>query len=246
IYPAPHYTMGGLWVDYNLMTTIPGLFAAGECNFSDHGANRLGASALMQGLADGYFIVPYAVGNYLGSEIPIGKAGQFDTNHPAFAQAEDAVWEKIDRMMVIKGESSPRSIHIELGKIMLDKCGMARDAAGLKEAIDQIRALRERFWQDLKLPGTANELNIELERAGRVADHLEFAELMCRDALDRDESCGGHFRVEHQTADGEAQRDDENFSNVSVWEFKGLDQPPVKHVEPLAFEYVKPGVRSYK
>ena len=246
IYPAPHYTMGGLWVDYNLMTTIPGLFATGECNFSDHGANRLGASALMQGLADGYFVVPYVIGNYLASQIPVGKAGSFDVNHPAFQEAEDAVWAKIDKMMVIKGQSSPRSIHIELGKIMLDKCGMARNADGLKEAIERIKALRHRFWADLKLPGTANELNIELERAGRVADHLEFAELMCHDALDRDESCGGHFREEHQTPDGEAVRDDDRFSNVSVWEFKGLDQAPEEHVEPLHFEYVKPGVRSYK
>jgi succinate dehydrogenase / fumarate reductase flavoprotein subunit len=246
IYPAPHYTMGGLWVDYNLMTTIPGLFATGECNFSDHGANRLGASALMQGLADGYFVTPYVIGNYLASEIPVGQAGKFDTNDPAFQETEDAVRQKIDRMLAIKGQSSPRSIHIELGNIMLDKCGMARNADGLKEAIGQIRSLRERFWQDLKLPGAANELNIELERAGRVADHLEFAELMCRDALDRDESCGGHFREEHQTPDGEAERDDERFSNASVWEFKGLDADPVKHVEPLHFEYVKPGVRSYK
>ncbi len=246
IYPAPHYTMGGLWVDYNLMTSIPGLFAAGECNFSDHGANRLGASALMQGLADGYFVVPYAVGNYLGSEVPIGKAGKIDINDPAFAEAEDAVRSKIDKMLSIKGHSSPRSIHIELGKIMINHCGMARDADGLKEAISMIRDLRQRFWKDLKLPGSSHELNIELERAGRVADHLEFAELMCYDALDRDESCGGHFRVEHQTEEGEATRDDENFSHVSVWEFKGLDQPPQKHAEPLVFDYVKPGVRSYK
>ena len=246
IYPAPHYTMGGLWVDYNLMTTIPGLFAAGECNFSDHGANRLGASALMQGLADGYFIVPYAVGHYLASEIPIGKAGNFDTDDKAFEEAEGAVREKIDKMLSVKGKTSPRSIHIELGNIMLDKCGMARNAEGLKEAIQKIRELRDRFWNDLKLPGEANELNIELERAGRVADHLEFAELMCYDALDRKESCGGHFREEYQTSEGEAERDDENFSNVSVWEFKGLDSPPQKHVEPLEFEYVKPGVRSYK
>jgi succinate dehydrogenase / fumarate reductase, flavoprotein subunit len=246
IYPAPHYTMGGLWVDYNLMTTIPGLFAAGECNFSDHGANRLGASALMQGLADGYFVVPYVIGNYLASEIPVGKAGRVSADQEPFQQAEAEVRQRVDRMLSIKGGSSPRSLHIELGRIMLDKCGMARDEAGLKEAIGRIRELRERFWQDLKLPGGAHELNIELERAGRVADHLEFAELMCHDALDRDESCGGHFRVEHQTEDGEAVRDDERFSNVSVWEFKGLDQPPQKHVEPLHFEHVKPGVRSYK
>jgi succinate dehydrogenase / fumarate reductase flavoprotein subunit len=246
IYPAPHYTMGGLWVDYNLQTNIPGLFAMGECNFSDHGANRLGASALMQGLADGYFVAPYVIGNYLGSNIPVGKAGQIDINDPAFAEAEQAVKDKIEKMLSIKGNSSPRSIHIELGKIMLDKCGMARNDAGLKEAIEGIRKLRDKFWSDLKLPGIADELNIELERAGRVADHLEFAELMCYDALDRDESCGGHFREESQTEDGEALRNDEKFNNVSVWEFKGVGETPVKHVEPLVFEYVKPGVRSYK
>jgi succinate dehydrogenase / fumarate reductase flavoprotein subunit len=246
IYPAPHYTMGGLWVDYNLQTTIPGLFATGECNFSDHGANRLGASALMQGLADGYFVTPYAIGNYLGSNIPVGAAGKIDINDPAFDEAEKVVNEKIDRMLAIKGQTSPRSIHIELGKIMLDKCGMARDEAGLKEAIGKIKELRKRFWEDLKLPGEANELNMELERAGRVADHLEFAELMCHDALSRSESCGGHFRVEHQTEEGEALRHDDDYSNVTVWEFKGLEKEPAKHLEPLEFEYVKPGVRSYK
>jgi succinate dehydrogenase / fumarate reductase flavoprotein subunit len=246
IYPAPHYTMGGLWVDYDLQTTIPGLFAMGECNYSDHGANRLGASALMQGLADGYFVAPYVIGNYLGAEIPVGKAGQIDINDPAFTEAENSVKDKIGRMLSIKGNSSPRSIHIELGKIMLDKCGMARDEQGLNEAIEQIKILRQKFWTDLKLPGEAGELNVELERAGRVADHLEFAELMCRDALDRDESCGGHFRVEHQTGEGEAERRDDLFNNVTIWEFKGLEQEPVKHVEELVFDYVKPGVRSYK
>lgn len=246
IYPAPHYTMGGLWVDYNLQTTIPGLFAAGECNFSDHGANRLGASALMQGLADGYFVVPYVIGNYLASDVPLAEAGKVDLNHEAFAEAEAAVTDNISKMLAIKGKSSPRSIHIALGKIMLDKCGMARSEDGLKDAISQIRELRNRFWEDVHIPGDAKELNIELERAGRVADHLEFAELMCHDALDRDESCGGHFRVEHQTEDGEAVRRDDVFGNVSVWEFKGLDTPPEKHVEPLSFENVKLGVRSYK
>jgi succinate dehydrogenase / fumarate reductase flavoprotein subunit len=246
IYPAPHYTMGGLWVDYNLMTTIPGLFAAGECNFSDHGANRLGASALMQGLADGYFVAPYVVGNYLASEVPLSEAGKTDPEGAAFAETEKAVREKIDRMLSVKGKTSPRSIHIELGHIMLDKCGMARNEAGLKEAIGKIRELRERFWNDVKIPGGPDELNVELERAGRVADHLEFAELMCYDALDRDESCGGHFREEHQTEDGEAVRNDEDFTNVSVWEFKGLDSPPQKHVEPLSFDNVKLGIRSYK
>lgn len=246
IYPAPHYTMGGLWVDYNLQTTIPGLFAAGEANFSDHGANRLGASALMQGLADGYFVAPYTVGNYLAGSVPLSQAGKTDTNSQPFAEAEKAVREKIDKMLSIKGKTSPRSIHIELGHIMLDKCGMARSAEGLNEAIAKIRALREKFWTDLKLPGKSEELNVELERAGRVADHLEFAELMCFDALDRDESCGGHFREEHQTADGEAVRDDEKYGHVSVWEFKGVGETPVKHAEQLNFENVKLGVRSYK
>jgi succinate dehydrogenase / fumarate reductase flavoprotein subunit len=246
IYPAPHYTMGGLWVDYNLQTTIPGLFAGGECNFSDHGANRLGASALMQGLADGYFVLPYTIGNYFGTNIPIGKAGSFDINHPAFEEAEKAVKEKIEKMLSIKGNTSPRSIHIELGKIMLDKCGMARSKEGLTEAIQQIQALREKFWTDLKLVGGNDELNVELERAGRVADHLEFAELMCYDARDREESCGGHFRVEHQTEDGEALRHDDKFAHASVWEFKGVGNPPVKHTEELVFENVHLGVRSYK
>jgi len=246
IYPAPHYTMGGLWVDYNLMTTIPGLFAAGECNYSDHGANRLGASALMQGLADGYFVAPYVIGNYLASEIPISEAGKIDADSEPFMQAEADVKDKISRILSVKGNSSPRSLHIELGKIMLDKCGMARNEAGLKEAIEKIRELRKRFWEDVKITGGNEEINIELERAGRVADHLEFAELMCLDALDRDESCGGHFREEHQTKDGEAVRDDENFANATVWEFKGLDETPAKHVEPLSFENVHLGVRSYK
>jgi len=246
IYPAPHYTMGGLWVDYNLQTTIPGLFAAGECNFSDHGANRLGASALMQGLADGYFIVPYTVGNYLASEIPVGKAGSFDTNHEAFAEAEKSVTDKIDRLMSVQGNTSARSLHIELGHIMMDKCGMARTKEGLEEAIGRIRELREKFWNDVKIPGNKDDLNVELERAGRVADHLEFAELMCYDALDRDESCGGHFREEHQTEDGEALRHDDRYAHVSVWEFKGVGEPPVKHAEQLVFENVKLSVRSYK
>jgi succinate dehydrogenase / fumarate reductase, flavoprotein subunit len=246
IYPAPHYTMGGLWVDYNLETTIPGLFAAGECNFSDHGANRLGASALMQGLADGYFVVPYAIGNYFGANIPVGRAGKFDLRHPAFDEAEQAVRAKVDRMMSVRGKSSPRSIHIELGHIMLDKCGMARSKEGLTEAIGQIRELRDRFWNDVNIPGDAADLNIELERAGRVADHLEFAEMMCYDALDREESCGGHFRVEHQTEEGEALRHDDRYAHVSVWEYKGYGEKPALHVEPLEFENVHLGVRSYK
>jgi len=245
IYPAPHYTMGGLWVDYNLQTTIPGLFAGGECNFSDHGANRLGASALMQGLADGYFVLPATVSNYFGTNIPVGKAGKFDVNHPAFDAAENEVRERIDRMMSIKGSTSPRAIHIELGKIMLDKCGMARSHESLTQAIGEIRALREKFWNDLVIPGEKEEFNAELERAGRVADHLEFAELLCYDARDRDESCGGHFRIEHQD-EGEAVRHDDKFAHVSVWEFKGAGVEPVKHTEELVFENVHLGVRSYK
>jgi succinate dehydrogenase / fumarate reductase flavoprotein subunit len=200
----------------------------------------------MQGLADGYFVVPYVIGNYLGSEIPVSKAGKVSADGPEFMAAEQAVRERLDRMLSIKGKTSARSLHIELGHIMLDKCGMARNEAGLKEAIGKIRELRERFWSDVSIPGGPAELNIELERAGRVADHLEFAELMCYDALDRDESCGGHFREEHQTSDGEAVRRDDVYANVSVWEFKGLDEAPVKHVEPLSFENVHLGVRSYK
>lgn len=243
IYPALHYTMGGLWVDYNLQTTVPGLFAAGECNFSDHGANRLGASALMQGLADGYFVIPYTMGNYLASVKPLSTP---KTDHPAFAEAEKAVNERINRILGVKGKTSPRSLHIELGKIMWDKCGMARNEQGLKEAIEEIRALRQKFWTDVKVPGTGEELNIELERANRLSDFLEFAELLCRDALDREESCGGHFREEHQTPEGEAERDDSKYANVSVWEYTGEDNIPNKHVEPLVFENVQLGVRSYK
>ena len=245
IYPAPHYTMGGLWVDYNLMTSITGLFAAGEANFSDHGANRLGASALMQGLADGFFVLPYTLGNYLGS-IPPGEAGKIDINDPAFADAENAVKESVGKLVSIKGKTSPRSLHTALGKIMWNKVGMARSKESLTSAIDEIRALRERFWNDVLIPGGGDELNIELERAGRVADHLEFAELLCFDALDRNESCGGHFRVEHQTEDGEAVRHDDQYANVSVWEFTGVGNKPKKHVEPLNFENIKLAVRSYK
>lgn len=243
IYPALHYTMGGLWVDYNLQTTIPGLFAAGEANFSDHGANRLGASALMQGLADGYFVAPYSLGNYLAGVKPLSTP---KTDHPAFAEAEKTVTDRLNRILSVNGTRSPRSLHIELGKIMWDKCGMARNKEGLKQAIAEIRALRERFWKEVKVPGTGDELNIELERANRVADFLEFGELLCIDALDREESCGGHFREEYQTPDGEAERNDEKYANVSVWEYKGDDQAPVKHIEPLVFENVQLGVRSYK
>ncbi|MCC5840570.1 MAG: fumarate reductase/succinate dehydrogenase flavoprotein subunit [Opitutales bacterium] len=245
IYPAPHYTMGGLWVDYNLMTTVPGLFAAGEANYSDHGANRLGASALMQGLADGYFVLPYTISNYLAT-IPLGQAGKIDPNGPDFEEAENNVRSMTDKMMSIKGKTSPRSVHIELGKIMWDNCGMARSKESLTDAIARIGQLRERFWNDVCIPGEADNINIELERAGRVADHLEFAELMCYDALDRDESCGGHFRLEHQTEDGEAVRHDDQYGHVSVWEFNGVGKAPVKHIEPLEYENVQLGVRSYK
>lgn len=242
IYPAVHYTMGGLWVDYELMTTVPGLYALGEANFSDHGANRLGASALMQGLADGYFVIPYTIGNYLADEI---RTKAIPTDHPAFVEAEKQVQASIDRLMSIKGTKSVDSFHKRLGKIMWDKCGMARNEQGLKEAIEEIKALRAEFWKDVRIPGTADELNPELEKAGRVADFLELGELMCLDALTRRESCGGHFREESQTEEGEAMRDDANFSFVAAWEYKG-DSAYELHKEPLVFEEAKPTQRSYK
>ncbi|RMD98189.1 MAG: fumarate reductase/succinate dehydrogenase flavoprotein subunit [Deltaproteobacteria bacterium] len=242
IYPAVHYTMGGLWVDYHLMTTIPGLFALGECNFSDHGANRLGASALMQGLADGYFIIPYTIGDYLAT---LGFE-PVDARHSAFAQAEKNVHDRVERLLAIDGKRTVDTFHRELGKVMWEYVGMARSAAGLEKAIGEIRALREAFWKDVKVVGSAESLNQSLEKAGRVADFLELAELMAHDALHRDESCGGHFRVEHQTEEGEAKRNDEEFAYVAAWEFQGEDQPPRLHKEPLEFEYVKPSQRSYK
>jgi len=242
IYPAPHYTMGGTWVDYNLMSTIPGLYVIGEANFSDHGANRLGASALMQGLADGYFILPYTIGDFLAQAGPAG----IDTDHVEFQGAEEFARRKIERLLAIGGTSTPNQIHMELGRIMIDHCGMARSAKGLQEALQRNPELRQRFWDDLKVPGSGQEFNQTLEHAGRLADFLEFTELMCRDALTREESCGGHFREEHQTEEGEALRDDENFAHVAVWEYKGEDQEPVRHTEPLTFEYVKPSARSYK
>ncbi len=245
IFPAVHYTMGGLWVDYNLETTVPGLFAAGEANFSDHGANRLGASALMQGLADGYFVLPYTVGNYLGEQ-GIAAAGKVTTDAPEFEAVEKDVRGRIDRLLSIKGTESPRSFHKRLGQIIWDECGMARSKEGLEKAIEQVKALREEFWQNVRVPGEADELNPELERAGRVADFMEFGELMCRDALMRDESCGGHFRVEHQTDEGEAVRDDENFAFVGAWQYVGESEAPTLHKEPLIFEAAKPSVRSYK
>jgi len=243
IYPAVHYTMGGLWVDYNLMTTVPGLFAAGEANFSDHGANRLGASALMQGLADGYFVLPYTVGEYLADDI---RTGKINTNSPEFVAAEKNVSDRISKMMNNKGTKPVDDFHRRLGRIMWDECGMARSEAGLKKAIADIQALREEFWRDVRVPGKAEGLNPELEKAGRVADFIDLGELMCRDALERLESCGGHFRVEYQTEDGEALRDDDNFAFVSAWEYTGKPSEAVLHKEDLVYENIKLVQRSYK
>jgi succinate dehydrogenase / fumarate reductase flavoprotein subunit len=242
IFPAIHYTMGGLWVDYNLMSTIPGLYVVGEANFSDHGANRLGASALMQGLADGYFVLPNTIGDYLAS----AKCEKADASHAAAKDAEKNVASITQRLLGAKGKRSVDSYHRELGKLMWDYCGMARNEAGLKHALAAIPALREQFWNDVKVLGTGDELNQSLEKAGRVADFFELAELMCLDALERRESCGGHFREEYQTPDGEAARDDANFSYAAAWEFTGIGNAPVLHKEPLAFEYVHPAQRSYK
>ena len=242
IYPAPHYTMGGLWVDYNLMTNIPGLYSIGEANFSDHGANRLGASALMQGLADGYFVLPYTIGDYLADFLNTEPVA---TSDPAFTAAEAAVEERTNRLLSTKGTRTVDWFHRELGKIMIEHCGMARSRSGLEKALSEIPALREEFHSDVRMLGSADTLNQSLEKAGRVADFFELAELMCRDALDREESAGGHFRVEHQTEDGEAKRDDVNFSHVSAWEF-AEGGPSVKHREPLEFEYVALAQRSYK
>ena len=242
IYPAIHYTMGGLWVDYNLMSTIPGLHVLGEANFSDHGANRLGASALMQGLADGYFIIPYTIGHYLAST----KLEKLDASHPEVKRSEAVVTERVKRLLEIKGKRSPTSFHRELGRIMWDRCGMARNQAGLERALDEIPALRQQFWQDVNVLGDGNSINQSLELAGRVADFLELAELMCLDALERRESCGGHFREEFQTPEGEAQRDDDHFCHVAAWEYAGPDRRPIRHVEPLTFEHVHLAQRSYK
>ena len=242
IFPAPHYTMGGLWVDYNLMSNIDGLHVIGEANFSDHGANRLGASALMQGLGDGYFVLPYTIGHYLA------KAGQspVKADHPAFREAEARVKERTQRLLSVGGKRTVDSIHRELGRIMWEHCGMGRNEKGLETALEKIPALRAEFWENVRVPGKGEELNQSLEKAGRVADYLEFGELMCRDALVREESCGGHFREESQTPDGEAQRDDENFSHVSAWEFQGVGKDPLLHKESLAFEFVSLAQRSYK
>ena len=243
IFPATHYTMGGLWVDYNLQTTIPGCFAIGECNFSDHGANRLGASALMQGLADGYFVIPYTIGNYLANDI---KTGEISTESKEFDEAEKSVKERIDRFLNNKGKNSVDHYHKKLGKIMWEKCGMARNEKDLKEAIEEIQELRKDFWENVKVTGTADSKNSELEKAGRVADFLELGELMAKDALERDESCGCHFRIEHQTDDGEALRDDENFKFVSAWEFGGEPKDAKLHKEPLEFEAIEVKQRNYK
>ena len=243
IYPAVHYTMGGLWVDYNLMTTVPGLYSIGESNFSDHGANRLGASALMQGLADGYFVLPYTIGEYLSKEI---RTDRISTEDEHFVNAEKETRKRNEKLLNIKGKKSVESLHRELGKIMWDNCGMSRNEKDLKNALTQIKDLKKDFWQDIFVPGSDNELNPELEKAGRVADFIELGELMIYDALDREESCGGHFREEHQTPEGEALRDDENYTFVSAWEYKGDDKVPELHKENLNYEEVTPTQRSYK
>jgi succinate dehydrogenase / fumarate reductase flavoprotein subunit len=243
IYPAVHYTMGGLWVDYDLQTTVPGLFAGGEANFSDHGANRLGASALMQGLADGYFVLPATIGNYLADQL--GQA-PLPTNHPAFVEAEADVQARTQRFLSTGGTRPVDHFHRELGRIMWDNCGMERSQASLEKALSEIPALRTEFEKDVRVLGSGESLNQSLEKVGRVADFFELGELICKDALHREESCGGHFRVEHHTEDGEARRDDDNFAYVGAWEFSGDTANPVLHKEPLVFEHVKLAQRSYK
>ncbi|HZR20653.1 MAG TPA: fumarate reductase/succinate dehydrogenase flavoprotein subunit [Verrucomicrobiae bacterium] len=242
IYPAVHYTMGGSWVDYNLMSNLPGLFVVGEANFSDHGANRLGASALMQGLADGYFVLPYTIGHYFASSKPAKVA----PSHAEFKKAEENIRQFTNRLLSVKGKRTPTSLHRELGKLLWEKCGMARNEVGLKEALKRIPELRQEFWKNINVTGENGELNQALEYAGRVADFMEFAELLCLDALERRESCGGHFREEFQTPDGEAKRDDENFAYVAAWEYQGADKPPVMHKESLVYEEVHMSTRSYK
>jgi succinate dehydrogenase / fumarate reductase flavoprotein subunit len=242
IYPAVHYTMGGLWVDYNLMSTIPGLHVLGEANFSDHGANRLGASALMQGLADGYFVIPYTIGHYLASN----ALAKVSTDQDGFKEARCAAQSRIDRLLKVNGKKTARELHRAVGGVLWDYVGMSRNEAGLRHALEQIPRLRDEFWQNVSVPGEPNNLNKNLEYAGRVADYLEFAELLTLDALERRESCGGHFREEFQTPDNEARRDDEHFSHVAAWEYQGDGKPPVRHTEPLTFEYVHPTQRSYK
>ena len=242
IYPAPHYTMGGLWVDYNLMSNLPGLHVIGEANFSDHGANRLGASALMQGLADGYFILPYTIGDYLAQ----AKLEPVDASHAAFRQVEAEVRQRTGRLLAVNGAKSVDAFHRELGSLMWERCGMSRTRQGLEQCRAEVRELRERFWKEVYVGGKGEDLNQSLERAGRVADFMEFAELMCQDALEREESCGAHFRMEYQTPDGEAKRDDANFSYVAAWEWTGAEHAAVAHREPLGFEYVHLAQRSYK
>jgi succinate dehydrogenase / fumarate reductase flavoprotein subunit len=241
IYPAVHFTMGGLWVDYDLQTTVPGLFAIGEANFSDHGANRLGASALMQTLADGYFVLPTTLGDYLARH----TGDEVDPGHPAVVEAEAFVAGRLGRLLGTDGDRSPESFHRELGDIMWEHCGMARTDAGLRKALERIPELREEFWRRISIPGSGEQLNQTLEKANRVSDHLELAELMCLDALHRTESCGGHFREESQTPDGEAARDDERFSYAAAWESTGVGTAPVLHREALDFDYVHPTQRSY-
>jgi len=242
IYPALHYTMGGLWVDYQLMSTIPGLFVMGEANFSDHGANRLGASALMQGLADGYFVIPYTLSNYLAST----KLAKVDQSQASFKDSQAAVADRINRLMSINGKRSVSSFHRELGNIMWEYCGMERSAEGLKTALEKIPALRQEFWENARVLGGAEDLNQSLEKAGRVADFLEMGELLCTDALHRNESCGGHFRAEYQTPDGEALRNDEEYAYVGAWQYTGDDNAPLLNKEPLTFDYVHLSQRSYK
>jgi succinate dehydrogenase / fumarate reductase, flavoprotein subunit len=242
IYPAPHYTMGGLWVDYNLMSTVPGLFVGGEANFSDHGANRLGASALMQGLADGYFVLPTVISDYIAR----GGLTNVDITADAFRAVETAVTEKTQKLLAVRGRRTVTDFHRELGKLMWDYCGMARNRKGLEHALSLIPKLRDEFWHDVNVPGSGANLNQSLEHAGRVADFMEFAELLCLDALERDESAGGHFREEHQTEEGEARRNDAEFAHVAVWEFNGVGKRPSLHKEPLSFESVKLAERSYK
>jgi succinate dehydrogenase / fumarate reductase flavoprotein subunit len=242
IYPAVHYTMGGLWVDYNLMTTLPGLYALGECNFSDHGANRLGASALMQGLADGYFVLPNTINDYLAS----ATLEKVSTDHQAFADAEADARAKLDRLLAVDGRRTVDDFHKELGHLLWNNCGMSRSEEGLREALEKIPQIREAFWRDVNVPGSADDLNQALEKANRVADFMEFAELMVKDALHRSESCGGHFREESQTGEGEALRDDDTFCYVAAWEFQGLESEPMLHKEALTFEEVPLSQRSYK
>jgi len=243
IYPAVHYTMGGLWVDYNLMSNLPGLFVLGEANFSDHGANRLGASALMQGLADGYFVIPYTIGDYLATQKPGSRPS---TDGPEFKQAEENIRGSVARLLAIKGREPVSHFHKRLGRIMWELCGMARTKAGLEKALKEIPSLREEFWQNVNVPGAGGTLNQSLESAGRVADFLELGELLCLDALEREESCGGHFREEHQYPDGECKRDDEKFAHVAAWEFQGSGKKPLRNTEPLNYEAVKMSVRNYK